>query len=226
MIADILPAGVVAAESFGPPGDWKLFPGEAAAIATADPGRRAEFAAGRAVARAALASLGAPAGPVLPGRAGEPQWPEGVLGSITHCAGYRACAVTMAGELAAIGIDAEPCLALADGLLEEIAGTAEQAGLAELNAASPGVPWDRVLFCAKEAVYKAWYQRTGQRPGLRSMTVHVLASGTFAAAVPPASLTGRWLVSSGLIVTAVSVPRWGYPQVSGLLRLASIGGTP
>src|SRR5215471_21275329 len=98
MIADILPTGVVAAESFGPPGDGKLFPAEAAAIATAGPGRRAEFAAGRAVARAALARLGAPAGPVLPGRAGEPRWPGGVVGGITHCAGYRACAVGLARD--------------------------------------------------------------------------------------------------------------------------------
>jgi 4'-phosphopantetheinyl transferase EntD len=207
MIADILPAGVVAAESFGPPGDWTLFPAEAAAIATASPGRQAEFAAGRAVARSALASLGAPAGPVLPGRAGEPQWPAGVVGSITHCAGYRACAVTLARDLAAIGIDAEPCLALADGLLEEVAGAGERAWLSELSMASPGVPWGRVLFCAKEAVYKAWYPRTGQRPGLRNMTVQISTAGAFTAALPPASLTGRWLVSGGLIVTAVSVPR-------------------
>jgi enterobactin synthetase component D / holo-[acyl-carrier protein] synthase len=206
MIADILPAGVVAAESFGPPGDGKLFPGEAAAIATASPGRRAEFAAGRAVARAALASLGAPAGPVLPGQAGEPRWPVGVLGSITHCAGYRACAVTWARGMAAIGIDAEPCRALPDGLLEEVAGAAERAWLTELSAASPGVPWDRVLFCAKEAGYKAWYTRTGQRPALRGMTVQVSTAGAFAAALPSASLTGRWLVSGGLIVTAVTVP--------------------
>src|SRR6266851_1633075 len=96
MIADILPAGAVAAESFGPPRYRKLLPAEAAAIATANPARRTEFAAGRAVARAALAGLDVPAGPILPGRAGEPRWPDGVVGSITHCAGYRACAVARA----------------------------------------------------------------------------------------------------------------------------------
>jgi 4'-phosphopantetheinyl transferase EntD len=207
MIAGILPAGAVAAESFGPPGDGKLFPGEAAAIATANPARRAEFAAGRAVARAALAGLGAPAGPVLPGRAGEPRWPGGVVGSITHCAGYRACAVALARDIAAIGIDAEPCLALGGGLLAEVAGAAERACLAALSAASPGVPWDRVLFCAKEAVYKAWYPHTGRRPALRDITVQVSAAGTFTAALPPAGLTGSWLAGSGLIVTAVSLPR-------------------
>ena len=225
MIADILPAGAVAAESFGPAGDRELFPAEAAGIATADPVRRSEFAAGRAVARAALTGLGAPSGPVLSGRAGEPLWPDGVVGSITHCAGYRACAVALARDMAAIGIDAEPCLALAGGLLTAVADDAERAWLAELSAAGPGTPWDRVLFSAKESVYKAWFAHTGQSPGPRSMTVRISPAGTFAAAVPcgfvvPASghpgasaagppaarLTGRWLVSSGLIVTAVSMP--------------------
>jgi enterobactin synthetase component D / holo-[acyl-carrier protein] synthase len=225
MITDILPAGVVAAECFGPPGDPELFPAEATAIATADPVRRAEFAAGRAVAHAALARLGAPAGPILPGRAGEPRWPDGVVGSITHCAGYRACAVALGRDVTAIGIDAEPCLALANGLLMVVTGDAERAWLAELSAAGQGTPWDRVLFSAKESVYKAWYPHTGQRPSLRSMTVRICPAGTFAADLPcgyvaPASghpsgsgggppgarLTGRWLVGNGLIVTAVSMP--------------------
>jgi 4'-phosphopantetheinyl transferase EntD len=225
MIADVLPAGAVAAESFGPPGDEALPPAEAAAIATADPVRRSEFAAGRAVARAALARLGAAAGPILPGRAGEPRWPDGVVGSITHCAGYRACAVAPARDLAAIGIDAEPCLPLAGNLLAAVAPDAERAWLAELSAAGPGTPWDRVLFSAKESAYKAWHTYNGHSPGLRSMTIRIYPDGTFAAAVPrvlarsasgrpvvavggqsAVRLTGRWLASSGLIVTAVSVP--------------------
>jgi 4'-phosphopantetheinyl transferase EntD len=225
MIADILPDGAVAAESFGPPGDPELLPAEAAAIATADPARRSEFAAGRAVARAALARLHTAAGPVLPGPAGEPRWPDGVVGSITHCPGYRACAVARAPDVAAIGIDAEPRLALPDGLLTAVAGDAERAWLAERNAAGPGIPWDRVLFSAKESAYKAWYTHTGGRPGLRSMTVRICAAGTFAADLPCGAeapvtpdrgaaavgplvtrLTGRWLVSSGLIVTVVSIP--------------------
>jgi 4'-phosphopantetheinyl transferase EntD len=218
MIDDILPAVAVAAESFGPPGERELFPAEEAVIATADPVRRREFAAGRAVARAALAGLHAPPSPVLPGRAGEPRWPDGVVGSITHCAGYRACAVSLARDMAAIGIDAEPCPpldggALDGGLLTAVAADAERARLAELNAARPGTPWDRVLFCAKESVYKAWYPHTGERPGPRDITVRIGQGGTFAAtlprgsAVPPgARLIGRWLVKRGLIVTAVSIP--------------------
>src|SRR5262249_41551754 len=228
MIADILPAGVVAAESFGPPGDGKLFPAEAAAIATADPVRRAEFAAGRAVARAALARMGVAAGPVLPGRAGEPRWPDGVVGSITHCAGYRACAVAPARGMAAIGIDAEPCLTLADGLLAAVAGAAERAWLAGVGAGRPRVALGRVRFSAKQPGYRAWYVATGGRPALQNVPIQISAAGPFAAglphdrgaapgsgrpaaaraaAPPPARLTGRWLVGGGLIVTALTVPR-------------------
>jgi 4'-phosphopantetheinyl transferase EntD len=223
MIADILPAGVIAAESFGPLRARKLFPAEAAAVATANPGRRLEFAAARSVAHAALAGLGAPVVPVLPGWAGEPRWPQGVVGSITHCAGYRACAVALARDLAAIGIDAEPCLPLAGGLLAAVAGDAERARLAELCAAGRGTPWDRVLFCAKESVYKAWYPHTGQRLPLPTITIRISTAGMFTATMPcrsaaaghlgasagaptVASLTGRWLARSGLIVTAVSIP--------------------
>ena len=212
MIDDILPAVAVAAESFGPPGEQELLPAEAAAVATADPVRRSEFAAGRAVAHAALARLPAPTGPVLPGRAGEPRWPDGVVGSITHCAGYRASAVALARDVAAIGIDAEPCMALADGLLMAVAGDAERAWLAELSTAGQGTPWDRVLFSAKESVYKAWYPHTGERPGPADLTVRIGQAGTFTAtlprgcAAPPvARLTGRWLVRRGLIVTAVTI---------------------
>ena len=94
MIADILPPAVATAESAGPeperePGP-RLFPAEEAVVRTAGPRRRAEFTAGRACARAALAALGLPAAPVLAGRAGEPRWPAGVTGSITHCAGVSA----------------------------------------------------------------------------------------------------------------------------------------
>src|SRR6516165_9112140 len=107
MIAEILPRAVVAVESFGSlPPRRALFGAEESVIATADTRRQAEFAAGRECAHAALAELGAPAGPVPPGRAGEPQWPPGIVGSLTHCADYRACAAARAETIAAIGIDA------------------------------------------------------------------------------------------------------------------------
>jgi 4'-phosphopantetheinyl transferase EntD len=207
VIADILPPEVAAAESTGPeqpgPGLW---PAEEAQVRSAGPRRRAEFAAGRACARAALAELGVPAAPVLAGRAGEPRWPAGVTGSITHCAGYRACAVARIADVAGVGIDAEPDAGLPAGLIESVAGRAEQAWIARLAASVPAVCWDRLLFSAKEAVGKLWYPRAGHWPASGELTVFPAEGGTFEARVAGSRLTGRWLARGGLIVTAVTWP--------------------
>jgi 4'-phosphopantetheinyl transferase EntD len=207
VIAGLLPPVVSACEAVGPAQGAGLFPDEEAAIRTAGTLRRAEFTAGRMVARAALAGLGLPAalisGPIPPGRVGEPRWPAGVTGSITHCAGYRACAVARTADVAALGIDAEPDAALPAGLIESVARPAERAWLATL---APGVCWDRLLFSAKEAVGKLWYPRTGRWPGFGEFTVFPDGAGTFDVRMAGSRLTGRWLARSGLIMTAVSWP--------------------
>jgi len=208
VIADLLPPAVAAAESLGPvpePGPGPgLFAAEQALVRTAGPRRRAEFTAGRACARTALAALGLPAAPVLAGRAGEPRWPAGVTGSITHCAGYRACAVARAADVVGLGIDAEPDAGLPAGLLASVAHGAERAWIARQAASAPAVCWDRLLFSAKEAVGKLWYPLTGHWPGFGQLAVFPDPAGTFDAQVAGSRLTGRWLARGGLIVTAVA----------------------
>ena len=206
MIASILPASVATAESFGPepPPGRELFPAEEAVVRTADLRRRAEFAAGRFCAHQALAGLGLPAAPVLAGRAGEPLWPAGVTGSITHCAGYRACAVARTTDVAGVGIDAEPDAGLPPGLVESLACGAEQAWIARLGAQAPTVAWDRLLFSAKEAVGKLRYPLTGRWPGFDEVAVFPALDGAFGVRITGRRLTGRWLARDGLIVTAVT----------------------
>src|SRR5690242_4153856 len=102
VIEQLLPAGVAAAEEFQDRLDAALFPAEAAQIQGAVEARRREFATGRHCARQALAALGVPATPLLSGGHREPLWPAGVVGSITHCTGYRAAAVAPDERLAAI----------------------------------------------------------------------------------------------------------------------------
>jgi 4'-phosphopantetheinyl transferase EntD len=221
MISDILPPAVAAAESIGPASQQGpnrgLFPAEQALVRTAGPRRRAEFTAGRVCARTALAGLGLPAAPVLAGPAGEPRWPVGVTGSITHCAGYRACAVARIADVAAIGIDAEPDAGLAAGLIGSVADRAERAWIAGQASAGSTLNWDRLLFSAKEAVGKLWYPLTGHWLGFGQVAVFPDPAGTFDARVNRSRLTGRWLARDGLIVTAVTwallAPRRG-PMIS------------
>lgn len=218
MIERILPAKVAVAESFGDDPAAVLFPQEFAVIARAVESRRREFATARACARAALTRLGQSAVAVLPGPGGAPQWPEGVTGSITHCAGYRGAAVALLSDAVSLGVDAEPNEALPDhGMLNLIALDEERVRLAELAVAMPGVSWDRLLFSAKESVYKTWYPLTGRWLGFESadilidpregtFTARLLVAGPLVNGEPLTRLDGRWLADRGLLATAVVVP--------------------
>jgi 4'-phosphopantetheinyl transferase EntD len=163
VIEHLVPPAVRTRAAYGDELDHApLDPVEAPAVAAAVAARRAEFAAGRACARQALAALGhggvpVPRGDGIGGR-GAPVWPQGVVGSITHCTGYRAAAVARVAEIATIGIDAEPHSPLPEGVLDAILATAaERRAVTDLARRVPQVSWDRLLFSAKETVYKAWY---------------------------------------------------------------------
>lgn len=210
-IGRILPEGVRAAESTGEPADAGLYPSEARAVAGATAGRRREFAAARACAHAALSLLGLAEAPVGRARDGSPGWPAGVVGSITHCAGYRAAAVASRTEVAAVGIDAEPTGPLRDGLMDVIALPSERRHHERLRRTAPGVHWDRVLLSAKESVYKAWYPLAGRWLDFADAALEFQPeSGTFATRIdgrPVPGLVGRWLVTEDdLILTSAVAP--------------------
>ena len=85
----------------------------------------------------------------------------------------------------------------------------------ELARAAPGVSWDRLLFSAKESVYKAWFPLARRWLGFADADVTIdPADGTFEVRllVPPpesaglpARLHGRWIARDGLLLTAVTV---------------------
>ncbi|WP_084725201.1 4'-phosphopantetheinyl transferase family protein [Streptacidiphilus melanogenes] len=218
LLASLLPPYVAAAESFGPrDGDWRagLFPAEAQAVERAGEKRRHEFAGARVCARQALQALALRPVPLLPGPRGEPRWPPGAVGSMTHCAGYRAAAVARRDDgVAGLGIDAEPHAPLADGVLEMVAGPREQEHLAALARARPEVCWERVLFSVKEAVFKAWYPLARSELDFLEAEVGFSvgadgSAGGFRAVVakpgPLPKVTGRWRVARGVIASAVVV---------------------
>jgi 4'-phosphopantetheinyl transferase EntD len=215
LIERILPPEAATAETFGDMPDAVLFPEEEAVIARAVAKRRNEFAAARACARAALARLGEPPVPILPGPRREPLWPPGITGSITHCDGYRAAAVARTTDIITLGVDAEPDQPLPDGVLETIALPGERARLTALPGAS--VCWDRLLFSAKESVYKTWFplaQRwlgfeeadIGIDPLAGTFTARLLVPGPLVAGSPLTTLHGRWLAGHGLVMTAIALP--------------------
>jgi 4'-phosphopantetheinyl transferase EntD len=217
VIETLLPRAVVAVEAFEDEAEAHLLPEEKALVGAAVDSRRREFATGRSCARRALAQLGVVAGPIVAGAAGEPVWPPGVVGSITHCLGYRAAVVANATHVATVGIDAEPNAPLPTGVVAAIASKRERMQVLQLGAENAGVSWERLLFSAKESAYKAWYPLALRwldfdeadvtlHPMEETFGVKLLSQGL---QLPDgrslSDLNGRWAVRDGLILTAIAV---------------------
>ena len=217
LLAQVLPDVVATAETYFDPDDLVPLPEEEPLIARSVAKRRNEFITVRHCAREALGKLDVGPVPILKGDKGEPCWPEGVVGSLTHCQGYRGAVVGLTQSVRSVGIDAEPHDVLPRGVLDSISLPVERQ---QLQALPHGLHWDRILFCAKEATYKAWFPLTHRWLGFEDahITFEVDAdgtSGTFASKIlidpaaehgPPLTvLDGRWTVARGLALTAISL---------------------
>ncbi|TQR85639.1 4'-phosphopantetheinyl transferase superfamily protein [Mycobacterium hodleri] len=215
LLSTVLPPVLASAELYGDPADLAPLPEEEPLIARSVAKRRNEFVTVRYCARQALGDLGLPPVPILKGDKGEPCWPDGVVGSLTHCEGFRGAVVGRTAEVRSVGIDAEPHAVLPKGVLDAISLPAERSALGGLPG---GAHWDRVLFCAKEATYKAWFPLTHRWLGFEDahITFSVDGSGSAgsfeskilvdprAESGPPLSaLSGRWSVGDGLVLTAI-----------------------
>ena len=110
--------------------------------------RRASGAA-RIVARQLLTQLGYANCALPKGPAGAPVWPAGIVGSLAHDSRVAVAAVGMRADVGALGIDVEPAECLPSELLDLVATPQERLNLGD------DVYRGRLLFVAKEAVYKA-----------------------------------------------------------------------
>lgn len=223
MIVELLPDSVQVVSAFGDPPGPPLFPAEEALIANAVDVRRKEFTTGRRCAREALSRLGYPAAPLLSGAQGEPLWPTGVRGSITHCEGYRAAAVVRSTDLLAVGMDAERVQALRPGVFEAVSLPEERKQVARYRRHLPEAPWEMLLFSAKESFYKAWFPLTGKPlefedaviefdPDHGTFEARLLAPGPHGGDSTFDGFSGRWAVRAGFVLTAVAV---AVPPVGG-----------
>jgi len=215
LLSGVLPSTVAAAEMYDDPPELAPLPEEEPLIARSVAKRRNEFVTVRYCARQALGELGLPPVPILKGDKGEPCWPDGVVGSLTHCEGFRGAVVGRSAHVRSVGIDAEPHGVLPNGVLPAISLPDERAEIAGL----PGkLHWDRVLFCAKEATYKAWFPLTRRWLGFEDAHITFTvdgsgATGMFSSAIlidpaaqsgpPLTTLAGRWSVRDGLVLTAI-----------------------
>jgi 4'-phosphopantetheinyl transferase EntD len=129
--------------------------------------RQREFRAGRHAAHAALARLNAPDLPLLRGERREPLWPAGYVGSIAHCRDLCVAACAKCDDLAGLGIDVEPLDPLPHGVDRYIHTEAEAAFVADHSGIHP----ERLIFSAKESLYKCYYPLVQRYFGFQSVAL-------------------------------------------------------
>jgi 4'-phosphopantetheinyl transferase EntD len=217
LLRDLLPPLVAVAEGAIDTVAGTVWPEEAEQVARAVARKRAEFAAGRVLARRALLVLGGPQGPIRRGDAGAPEWPSGFTGSITHTRDYAAAAVASLEAIAGVGIDAEETRRLTREL-EAYMFTPDEI-LRSLTGRDPE-EWQAMaalMFCAKEAYYKAQRPLTGQWLNFPDVEVDVdPRTGDFEAwrvLRPATRLAGRCAIVGDLAAAALCIS----PEESGRL---------
>ncbi|HEX7238844.1 MAG TPA: 4'-phosphopantetheinyl transferase superfamily protein [Longimicrobiaceae bacterium] len=217
-VAALLPPGVaLELREIGDHAD-SLFPVERQTVARAVAKRTREFSTGRLCARAAMSALGVPPHPVPVGPQREPVWPDGVVGTISHGGALCLAAAARQDHLLGLGIDLEVGDPLDPELRRLICTPDELRGIPAWPDA--GVDPHKLVFSAKEALYKALFPRAQRFIDFLEVEigVDVGAGGWRPTTLPPdvaarmgAPIEGKFLVADGYVVTTA----WAVPPPAG-----------
>jgi 4'-phosphopantetheinyl transferase EntD len=179
------------------PGDEDaLLDEEAGSIASTVVGARRASGAARIVARELLAQLGHPRAPVPKSASGEPIWPAGIAGSLAHDDEVAVAAVGPRRDVGSVGIDVEPAVLLPPDMLELIATPQE------LHKIADDPLRGKLLFAAKEAVYKAVYPL--ERVFLEFRDIEVDLAGRKAVTRTGRVVALRYCLSPRVVVLALA----------------------
>ena len=191
----ILPPDILAACRAIRKGDRALLLQEEAANISYNKDRmRDASGAARHVARELLEQMGFAEVSILKAAGGAPVWPLGLVGSLAHDDEFAVAAVASATAFAGLGIDIEPAEPLSEEV-EEIVRTGRDVldGVDERLAG-------RLLFAAKEAVYKAVFPRDQVVLGFEEVAIDFSSGlGRIAAG---RNVTLVWSLSPRIIVVA------------------------
>ena len=162
----LIPPGVGAvARGIADKEDAFDYPEERLHLAKAVLKRRNEFIAGRHCARAALARIGVSPCALPPDKSRVPQWPKGVIGSISHTVGLCCSVVAYRDSFTCLGVDLETTTRISPGVIERV--------VHPLEADFVGADQARgsLFFSAKEAFFKAQFTTWGVWPNFDDLVL-------------------------------------------------------
>jgi 4'-phosphopantetheinyl transferase EntD len=211
----IFPSGVAFAALAVSGRGVALTPEEEAAVRGSSLERRAEFAAGRACIRAALASLGLPGASVPQEPDGSPRWPTGWVGSLSHSGDLCAAAAGPRTRFSGLGLDLQVVRALEPDRARLFCDRRERDWI-EGHAASERPVATLLLFCAKESAGKCIRSLAGRTPDPLDVGIEAgELPGPFAvlmrgAGRPPHApvplISGRLALAAGFVLAGAEAP--------------------
>lgn len=188
--------------------DIALYPEEERFVLNAVISRKAEFATGRSCARKIMAKFGHPGISIPVGLKGEPLWPKGVSGSISHDQGIAVAIGSTDCQFAGLGIDllgSENCIDSAGrGLIADESEIGNAGSMLERHTSSltQGVDPVLLIFSAKESAIKAVSPSLGHYLDFRE--IRILPRPDYLKAVfedLDISLKIHWTLINGFIIT-------------------------
>jgi 4'-phosphopantetheinyl transferase EntD len=171
--------------------------------------RVSQFAAGRQCARLAMGQLGVPSQPLIARPDRRPEWPAGVVGSISHCEGFACAVVARQSSLKSVGVDVEIAGAVEENLWPRVLTEEERAWIDPYPPADRRT-WATIFFSAKESFYKCQHPVTGHWLEFHGARISVLSAPGETAQIDlriesqQAQLMGRGTVRDGIVYTAVT----------------------
>jgi 4'-phosphopantetheinyl transferase EntD len=175
-VCSLFPPGVAAAEMREAADPCLLLPEEAVHLGRAVAKRAQEFAAGRLCARRALAEFGITDFPIRVAADRQPIWPDGMVGSITHTAGFCAAVVAKQRHVGSVGLDSEVVGDVKEDIWLSICAPIETAWLDSLPAGQRAAAVT-LIFSAKEAFYKCQYPLAREFLAFHDVTVEAAWGG-------------------------------------------------
>ena len=205
-LAELFPSTVEVCFSPAIPADARLLPAEAAQVGGMVEKRVREFTHGRHCAHLALKQLRGQTEAILKSEDRSPVWPAGIVGSISHSGEAAAAAVAHASTLRGIGLDIESDEGLSPDIIAMVCRPEEHTKDGERA---------KLLFCAKEAIYKCIHPLVGVYIDFQEMRVCLQPDEKTFTATPhkknidpniTRSLQGKYLRQGGLLIAAAWLP--------------------
>ena len=223
LLSSLFLPGVVAADLREPGDPALLLPAEARYLGRAIPKRAREFAAGRLCARRALAEFGIVDVAIEVADDRQPIWPDSMVGSITHTAGFCAAVVAERRMVGALGLDSEVVGDVNAEIWPRVGVPAETAWLRTLPASQQPDAMT-LIFSAKEAFYKCQYPLARERLDFQDVRVeagwgtsqgHFWVHATRHLAMSQRTampMQGRYLFHQGFVSAGLALAAGDYVQ--------------